>query len=543
MGGMNLAAFTAPFQYARPVQQETPWDAAAKFGQLRALAQMAQLRQAEVQNQQLQAQRMQQDLQNEAAVRQLFQGPTEPTSQQIFAAGGPKYGAEVNKGILDMHKSRADMQKAQLDHAQKEAEFIGQTLGDAKDDATYQPALAQLRAAGVDTSRMPANYDKPTVDGYIQKGQTIIQQIEQKRAAALAAPQLAEAQTKAAGAELDLASRTVPSDPNQWGAWRSKFSKDTQDRIPEQYSPEAAQQVRTMGVPITQQPKWTLETIEANAARNMDAAGIEKQVAGSIDPTKYPDEYKRTVNNAKNALLWGLGGKGVDAAINSGSNRISQRENAIAQAAVTTIPFKEEAQARALREEGEKSYQASSKELDKFGTPVSKSIQDYNTLKTMLANPNNVQDSVLVPEFLKFAAGGSGSGLRMTAAEMNRIYGSRSLWDNLKAGWLKLTTGQTLLPDQRQKMAQAVDSMGQRLLLKDRIINQAHDDLIRVNDPAGHKAILESARRALAIIDQETPGQNAAGGGAGPTATGGGGGGGPVVQWTRDAQGNPVPVR
>ena len=431
MGGMNLAAFTAPFQYARPVQQETPWDAAAKFGQLRALAQMAQLRQAEVQNQQLQAQRMQQDLQNEAAVRQLFQGPQEPTSQQIFAAGGPKYGAEVNKGILDMHKSRADMQKAQLDHAQKEAEFIGQTLGDAKDDATYQPALAQLRAAGVDTSRMPANYDKPIVDGYITKGQTIIQQIEQRRLqneedrkAQLFGPTMqkvtAEAQETTAKAMreqmvLDAMRAGQQAQANGQHPIDSIFPASLDPQINASY--KAAYNAARSGVPDQNGRYPMADSILSTAANH----------AAQIAMANNPQMIQAAANKA-----------GAEARVTAPIHAAAAVTAAKAQYAGTPFENVSPKMLPAVLGEAKK---ATDDYLGAVGT--ANEIQDFIDS----ARSGNKVANAYAPTTGVMAINTANGTKRVNKAEIESYGGAGSLWDSIQGRLQKLATGQSIPKD------------------------------------------------------------------------------------------------
>ena len=152
MGGINLAAFTAPFQYARPVQQETPWDAAAKFGQLRALAQMAQLRQAEVQNQQLEAQKTQMAIDRTKAINQAYMSAFTPDetgvpqldetklTQALTTGGWGSAVQDVMKGVTEYRKGQAELSEKQADLAAKQVDHGGE-IGAVVKAGNYDPHL------------------------------------------------------------------------------------------------------------------------------------------------------------------------------------------------------------------------------------------------------------------------------------------------------------------------------------------------------------------------------------------------------------------
>lgn len=101
-----------------------------------------------------------------------------------------------------------------------------------------------------------------------------------------------------------------------------------------------------------------------------------------------------------------------------------------------------------------------------FATRVSQQDQKVQDILTrasraeeMLAHKNFVSDALLAPEVLQSVAGGMGSGLRMTTAEINNVMGAQTKLQEL-AGAFKKATGlgeQTRISDEmRQNLAAAV---------------------------------------------------------------------------------------
>lgn len=65
-------------------------------------------------------------------------------------------------------------------------------------------------------------------------------------------------------------------------------------------------------------------------------------------------------------------------------------------------------------------------------------LERVDRAKTLLASKNFVADSVAAPEFLQISAGGMGSGLRMTDAELKRVQASQSKFQQWRADLAKL---------------------------------------------------------------------------------------------------------
>jgi hypothetical protein len=463
MGGMNLAAFTAPFQYARPVQQPSPWEAAAQYGQLRAMAQMAQLRQAEVQNQQLQAQQVQQALAADQAARQLFASNPNPTTQQILSTVGPKAGIPLDKDLRDMRKAQLDFQDAQLGHAQKIAQYVGQQFGGVNDEASYQNAVTKLQAAGMPVDQMPANYDATAVDALRQKGLTLEQQITQHREDLKAKReqqlfeegQLPEARAKAVTAGLETAARTVPDNQADWDTWRGGLSDAVKATVPAMYSPAAADMVKLRGVTTAQQPEYNIKSEQAAALAALRAhpESLNVMVGSVIDP-KQP-EFSMARNQAQNVLNSGGTLKDVNDVIDKYAGVIRQRVSGVieagakipgevnkavavekAKAALSPDPFSDITDPSA-RNRAEMGWNQATKDAQ---TKIATAQQLRDTIDAY--THGNKTAAALIPiETLRTYLN------RLNRTELESLSGAGSLLDKLQGKLGGLTEGKPIPPD------------------------------------------------------------------------------------------------
>ncbi|MGH9666934.1 MAG: hypothetical protein ACRD9L_21125, partial [Bryobacteraceae bacterium] len=158
-----------PLQVQVP-QPQNPLDSYGKILQLKQLLASRQLNQ-QIGN--LKLQEAQQGIADEQSLRSLFGNTPNPTPQQIYGTIGPTKGAAVVKSLNDNETAALTRRKTALENAFKQAEFIGQQLGGVKDQPSYDAALANLKAQGLDTSQMTPQFDQGTVQGYIDKGTSI----------------------------------------------------------------------------------------------------------------------------------------------------------------------------------------------------------------------------------------------------------------------------------------------------------------------------------------------------------------------------------
>ena len=107
-------------------------------------------------------------------------------------------------------------------------------------------------------------------------------------------------------------------------------------------------------------------------------------------------------------------------------------------------------------------------------------------------------------------SGGQGSGLRMNEAEISRIVGGRSKWESLKASinqWqTDPTKARSITPEQDKQIRALVDTVHQKLVKKQAILDGAEESLINSDDPKQHREIVAGARKQLDAIDAASEG-------------------------------------
>lgn len=153
----------------------------------------------------------------------------------------------------------------------------------------------------------------------------------------------------------------------------------------------------------------------------------------------------------------------------------------------------------------DRSYQYSTTRLDKERSPIEQTAQRLGRLQDTLRQGSPQADALVAPELLTVMAGGMGSGLRMNEAEISRIVGGRSAWENLKASAQHWSTNpesaNSITTDQRQQIHKLVDVVGQKLTQKQAIIDKAEDELLNADDPKEHRRIIAETHKALSAID------------------------------------------
>ena len=182
----------------------------------------------------------------------------------------------------------------------------------------------------------------------------------------------------------------------------------------------------------------------------------------------------------------------------------------------------------------EKSYQFHIGQLEKVRKPLDDKAQKLAELDDVANSATPVADSVLAAKFMTAMAGGQGSGVRVTGAEINNIQGGRSVWEGLKAKLQKFSTDPknagSFTPEQRRQIKELSDLMqGQ---LKDKIskANLAQQALTSATDPRQHKQILtdfQSSLNSSARPANETPAPSR------PASSAGGWVLGPDGVWTK----------
>ena len=153
----------------------------------------------------------------------------------------------------------------------------------------------------------------------------------------------------------------------------------------------------------------------------------------------------------------------------------------------------------------DKSFQYNNTVLDKLENPVEQSMQRFSRLSDTLNQHSPQADALIAPELLSVMAGGVGSGVRMNEAEISRIVGGRSNWENLQAAvqkWnLDASSARSITHEQDKEIRNLIEAVGSKLTQKRNILDAARDDLLNTDDPKEHRQIVNDARKKLNDID------------------------------------------
>ena len=153
----------------------------------------------------------------------------------------------------------------------------------------------------------------------------------------------------------------------------------------------------------------------------------------------------------------------------------------------------------------DRNYQFNSNHLDTLAKPIEDSLTRFGRLDETLRQGSPQADSLVAPELLSVMAGGQGSGLRMNEAEISRIVGGRSNWQNLQAWAQKWNTdpahANSLTSAQRQQVQSLVSAVEAKAQAKRGIIEDARQSLINADDPIAQRQIIANTHTKLNAID------------------------------------------
>src|SRR5581483_4100362 len=153
----------------------------------------------------------------------------------------------------------------------------------------------------------------------------------------------------------------------------------------------------------------------------------------------------------------------------------------------------------------DRNYTFNSNHLDTIAKPIEDSLSRMSRLDETLRQNSPQADSLVAPELLTIMAGGQGSGLRMNEAEISRIVGGRSNWQNLQAWAQKWSTdpahANSLTPSQRSQVQNLVGAVEAKAQAKRGIIEDARQSLINADDPIAQRQIIANTHTKLNAID------------------------------------------
>lgn len=165
----------------------------------------------------------------------------------------------------------------------------------------------------------------------------------------------------------------------------------------------------------------------------------------------------------------------------------------------------------------DRSYQYNNDQLTKMSAPIDEALARYGKLKETLDGGSTTSEALVAPQLMTFMAGGTGSGVRITNAELQAISNARGFWEDLQAKASRYTDAaqlsQVLSPEQKTAIRKLADVVASKLKVKQDALNDARDELNDAPDVAAHRKILTDTRRKLADLDagasQRAPSQGA----------------------------------
>ncbi len=167
----------------RTAQVADPLEGYGRVLSLKNMLQAGQMNQQQLEQSRMQTAQMQRAADEEQAVRGAFQaagGDARKALPGVMAAS-PKTGLAIAKQLSEQEKTGLEFKKLRLEHDAKAAEYIGQQLGGVRDQASYDMARERIAAAGLPVDQMPPMFAPQLVDGYVQKGLSIKDRLDQER--------------------------------------------------------------------------------------------------------------------------------------------------------------------------------------------------------------------------------------------------------------------------------------------------------------------------------------------------------------------------
>lgn len=157
------------------------------------------------------------------------------------------------------------------------------------------------------------------------------------------------------------------------------------------------------------------------------------------------------------------------------------------------------------------SYKFESGRLDNAQKPVNETLSRLSRLQDTLRQGTPQADALVAPELLTVMAGGQGSGLRMNEAEIARIVGGRSKWQDLQAAVNKWSVdpsqANSITSEQRAEIRALTDAVQAKVLKKQQVLDTAREKLNNSDNPHEHRKISTEALNGLSAVDQGNEGQ------------------------------------
>jgi hypothetical protein len=178
-----------------------------------------------------------------------------------------------------------------------------------------------------------------------------------------------------------------------------------------------------------------------------------------------------------------------------------------AEAAFTGAKRNPEAGAEKANARDDREYQYAQTAITNLRKPIADRAERFSRLADTMDQGTPQSDALVAPELLSVMAGGQASGLRMNQAEIERIVGGRTKWEDLKAkidAWqLDPSKGFALTPAQRTQVKALMNAAGGRIQKKIDIIDDANEQLSTAG-PGDYRRILSETTKKLDQADKPT---------------------------------------
>lgn len=224
-----------------------------------------------------------------------------------------------------------------------------------------------------------------------------------------------------------------------------------------------------------------------------------KHPGQKITPDKYADamqQYKIGIEDPQTRA------DRIAAAEDRRNNAASLLETraAAAENRLASLDLRQQNAVRASREQ-----QAA--RLDKIARPVEDSLKNFGALNDALSAGNPQAEVMIAPLLIKAEAGGVGSGLRITNAEINAVKGGRTVWESIrskvKAFQLNPDKPIQYNPAEREQIRQLMKLSTDKLAAKNTMIQDARSDLLISDKPADHMKVLNDTAKKIAEVDMK----------------------------------------
>lgn len=127
-------------------------------------------------------------------------------------------------------------------------------------------------------------------------------------------------------------------------------------------------------------------------------------------------------------------------------------------------------------------------------------LEKINEASQMLRTNNAITQAEAVPKVFSALVSSAGSGIKVTNAELNKVFHARGLAGDAQAFLQKLTDGNALTPTQSKQLADSLDDVAKIVKQKAKIANDTIDNIQNAPDRHGRITADQIGRAHLNIL-------------------------------------------